>query len=128
MGFAGRAAGQPLIDLLAQAAQVGFDVLALLFPALDQLMGHIQGGHHRDSLQADDLARVANLLHFLVQVVGGCQQLCLGAIRAADGVLLVQQLDGNRACVRAHEFCSSALSRCIIPSTLLRVWSLSCTS
>src|SRR5687767_7063939 len=77
------------LDALAQLPDLLADVGVRRVAAaahLQQLVRQVQRGHHRDAVQADDAAGIADLAHLAVQELGGVEQ--LGALLGQAGDLV----------------------------------------
>ena len=65
------------VDALTQRsdARAGLGLAAAIFGLrLEQLVGEVEGGHHGDSIEADDFSGVANLAHLAVEELSGIEQ------------------------------------------------------
>src|SRR5690606_24162498 len=114
-------------DLLLQGADAGADRLldVLLAGAqLEQFVGHVERGDDGDPVQADDLARVADLAHLGLEQLGGRHEIVAFVLRAGDQEFLVQDAHRYRLRYLAHALCSIALRRLIMASTRVRASSL----
>src|SRR5690349_12742671 len=125
---------------LSRALERTFDALAHLLHASrdgvhfafvlaqpQQLVGHVERGHHGDAVRADHLPGVADLAHLLVEVLGGVEKIGALILGTGNEVFLLEDAYGDvRRFFLAHAVCSMVLSRPIMASTRARTWSLRC--
>src|SRR4029077_1722222 len=96
---------------------------------LEVFVREVERGHHRDAIDADDPAAVADLAHPGIEELGRIEQRGTVIVRAGDDVLLLHDAHADPGLVLLrHAPCSMVLSRPIIASTRVRTCSFLCTS
>src|SRR5687767_15574626 len=86
-----------------------------------EFMRNIKSGHNGDAVYTDDITPVADFAHFLIQILGGCEQRLFFFIFTGYLVVAVKNIDGNGE--RIHWEFSIALRREIMASTRVRAFS-----
>src|SRR5512138_926033 len=117
----------PLAELPHLVADVRIDDFAAT-AHLQQLVRDVQGRHHCDAIQADDIAVIANLTHLAVQVLRRVQELRALLRETCDLIFLFQDANADADHSIAHALCSIAFRRPIIASTRALTCSFFCRS
>src|SRR5207237_3320456 len=101
----------------------------LAVPDPQELVGQIDGRHHRDAIEANHLAAVADLAHAAVEEFGRIEERRALVVRTGDHVLPLHDAYADpRLVLMAHAPCSRVFSRPIMASTRVRTCSFLCMS
>src|SRR3569833_811310 len=86
------------VDLVLQGTDAAAEVVAVKFvlaARLEQLVGDVERGEHRDTISAHHLAAVADLFHLLAKIAGSSQQSHANDSKAGDEIFFFEYLNGD---------------------------------